>query len=92
MSSLLLLVSEPVCHVVPTVTFMEQHHEYNDHRLSATDCTIADLVARGMTNKEIAGQLNLSHQTVRNHVSRIFDEVGVSNRTQLALAWLKRAG
>jgi len=38
------------------------------------------LIGRGMTNKEIAGQLNLAEQTVRNHVHRILRKIGASNR------------
>lgn len=38
------------------------------------------LIGRGLTNKEIAGQLQLAEQTVRNHVHRIFRKMGASNR------------
>jgi DNA-binding NarL/FixJ family response regulator len=38
------------------------------------------LIARGLTNKEIASQLNLAEQTVRNHVHRMLRKVGASNR------------
>ncbi|MFM7263400.1 MAG: LuxR C-terminal-related transcriptional regulator [Acidimicrobiales bacterium] len=48
---------------------------------------MTSLVAQGMPNREIAEHVFLSYQTVRNRVSRIFDVAGVSNRTQLALAW-----
>jgi two-component system NarL family response regulator len=38
------------------------------------------LIGRGLTNKEIAGQLQLAEQTVRNHVHRIFRKMGATNR------------
>jgi two-component system, NarL family, response regulator DevR len=38
------------------------------------------LIGRGMTNKEIACQLNLAEQTVRNHVHRILRKIGASDR------------
>ena len=60
--------------------------------LDRTDSQIADLVSAGLTNQEIAARLHLAHQTVRNHVSRIFDALGVNNRTQLAVLWLLAAG
>lgn len=38
------------------------------------------LIGRGLTNKEIAAQLNLSEKTVKNHVHRILRKMGVDNR------------
>jgi len=38
------------------------------------------LMGRGLTNKEIAEQLQLAEQTVRNHVHRVLRKVGVSDR------------
>lgn len=45
---------------------------------------IAGVVA-GSTNRDISSQLGMSEQTVKNHLSHIFDKVGVSNRLELAL-------
>ena len=45
---------------------------------------IAGVVA-GSTNRDISSQLGMSEQTVENHLSHIFDKVGVSNRLELAL-------
>lgn len=42
------------------------------------------LIGRGLTNKEIASQLNLSDKTVKNHVHRILRKAGVDNRLSLA--------
>lgn len=42
------------------------------------------LIDRGLTNKEIAAQLNLSEKTVKNHVHRILRKVGAENRFGLA--------
>ena len=39
-------------------------------------------LAQGFTNKEIAKSLAISPNTVKTHLSRIFDKLGVSNRTQ----------
>ena len=53
--------------------------------LEGSDKEIADLVSKGMTDKEIAAALNFSVQTIKNHVSRILTTVGAANRTQLAV-------
>jgi DNA-binding NarL/FixJ family response regulator len=43
------------------------------------------LVAQGYQNKEIAGKLFISEQTVKNHLHNIFDKLGFSDRLELAL-------
>jgi DNA-binding CsgD family transcriptional regulator/tetratricopeptide (TPR) repeat protein len=52
--------------------------------LSGREREIADLVADGQTNREIAASLYLSEKTVETHMSRIFTKLGVSKRTQVA--------
>ncbi|MGE0295320.1 AAA family ATPase [Pseudonocardia sp.] len=42
------------------------------------------LVARGMTNKEVAQQLHLAPRTVKGHVEQLLAKTGAANRTQLA--------
>lgn len=53
--------------------------------LEGTDREIAELISKGMTDKEIAATMNFSTQTIKNHVSRILTVVGAANRTQLAV-------
>jgi orotate phosphoribosyltransferase-like protein len=43
------------------------------------------LVADGLSNRDIARQLNLSEHTVKNYLFHIFDKLGVSNRVELLL-------
>ena len=43
---------------------------------------VLELIARGETNAAIAGRLSLSQKTVRNHVSNLFDKLGVWTRAQ----------
>ena len=45
---------------------------------------VAAIVA-GQTNKDIARRFSLSEQTVKHHLTNIFDKLGVSNRLELAL-------
>jgi len=55
--------------------------------LTARQLELMRLVERGLTNKEIAGQLNLSEQTIKNHIHRILRKVGVENRLSVAEAF-----
>ncbi|WEV59835.1 response regulator transcription factor [Bifidobacterium sp. ESL0728] len=57
--------------------------------LSARERDIAVLVAQGLDNHDIAAQLYLSEGTVRNRITDILDKLSLSNRTQLAIAWLR---
>lgn len=50
--------------------------------LTARELEILDLVASGANNQEIADQLFISEKTVRNHLTAIFDKIGVSSRSQ----------
>ena len=54
--------------------------------LTPTERTIADLVAQGLTNPQIAGRLYVSRRTVQTHVSHTFTKLGMASRTQLAAA------
>ena len=54
-------------------------------KLTERETDVLRLLARGLNNAEIAGQLHLSEGTVRNHVSAILDKLGVSDRTQAAI-------
>jgi DNA-binding NarL/FixJ family response regulator len=59
--------------------------------LTARESEILVLVAQGMANKEIAGELVISERTARTHVSNILAKLGLSSRTQAAL-WAVREG
>ena len=58
--------------------------------LSEREREVLALVARGLTNRQIAEQLFISPVTARNHVSRILTKLGLENRTQAA-TWLTRS-
>ncbi|HEY1331610.1 MAG TPA: response regulator transcription factor [Actinomycetota bacterium] len=53
--------------------------------LSSQERRILELVAEGCTNREIAGQVHLAEQTVKNYVSNILAKLGLRHRTEAAL-------
>ena len=52
-------------------------------QLSAVELQVAQLAARGLSNREIGERLYLSHRTVAAHLYRIFPKLGVGSRTEL---------
>jgi DNA-binding NarL/FixJ family response regulator len=52
--------------------------------LTRREQELVPLIARGFTNKEIASQLNLSEQTIKNHVHRMIRKVGAEDRFRVA--------
>ena len=47
---------------------------------------VLDLLARGLDNQAIGGELGISEKTVRNHVTAIFDKLGATTRAQAIVA------
>jgi DNA-binding NarL/FixJ family response regulator len=57
--------------------------------LSTREMEILELVIQGMSNREIAYRLGISHQTVKNHMTSILNKLGVADRTQAAIYALR---
>jgi len=57
--------------------------------LSPREMEILQYVTRGMSNKEIAARLGISHQTVKNHMTAILHKLDVEDRTQAAVYALR---
>jgi DNA-binding NarL/FixJ family response regulator len=55
-----------------------------DEDLTEAEGRIALAVARGLSNKEIAAEFNISVRTVENHISHILDKKSFSNRVEIA--------
>lgn len=53
--------------------------------LTARELEITSAVVSGFSNKEIAKKYGLSEDTVKHHLTKVFDKVGASNRLELAL-------
>jgi predicted ATPase/DNA-binding CsgD family transcriptional regulator len=52
--------------------------------LSPTEREVVELVVAGLPNPEVASRLFMSRSTVKSHLSRIYQKLGVANRTELA--------
>jgi len=55
------------------------------HELSPREEEVLRLVVDGMANKQIARRLGITERTVKAHLTRVFQELGVADRTQAAL-------
>jgi DNA-binding NarL/FixJ family response regulator len=58
--------------------------------LSPREAEVMDLVADGLSNREVATQLFLTEKTVKNHVNSLFAKLGVTTRSQAIVRWLQR--
>ncbi|MDL5156165.1 helix-turn-helix transcriptional regulator [Actinomycetospora termitidis] len=54
------------------------------HDLTAQEAAVVRLVSTGMSNKDVASELQVSPKTVQYHLTRIYTKVGVRSRTELA--------
>ena len=59
-----------------------------DATLSPRETEVLGLVAEGLANKNIARRLGITERTVKAHLTRVFEAIGVADRTQAAL-WAK---
>jgi DNA-binding NarL/FixJ family response regulator len=57
--------------------------------LTARELQILELLAQGSTNKQIAGTLSISDNTVRHHVNNIMEKLQVSDRTEAVATALR---
>jgi DNA-binding NarL/FixJ family response regulator len=55
------------------------------YKLTAREMEIVSAIADGQSNRQIAERLSISLQTVKHHLTSIFDKTGAANRLELAL-------
>lgn len=61
-------------------------------RLSRREREVLELLRSGLTNRQIAGRLSISANTVNKHVQQILKKLQVRNRVQAAIQATSRAG
>jgi two-component system, NarL family, response regulator DegU len=67
----------------------ERRHKGDPSELSERETDVIQLIALGLSNKQISERLFLSEKTVKNHISRIFSKLNVTARTQAAIYAIK---
>lgn len=70
---------------LPALLQQNSAYDYSSQGISAKEQEIIELVAEGLSNREIAEKLFLSDGTVRNYLSNILDKLQLRDRTQLAV-------
>jgi len=78
--------------VVHSISDVRKKASHGMERLSERERSIALLVARGMRNREIGTQLNISENTVKRHLKSIFSKTGARDRLELAVITLAGIG
>lgn len=68
------------------------HRPEANPELSAREWDVLELVAKGLTNPQIAEHLAVSENTVKFHLQNIFQKLGVNNRTEAAGFYFRRKG
>lgn len=70
---------------------LRQRREQSDTGLTRREVEVLQLVSQGRSNREIAGLLHISENTVKNHVRRLLEKLGAASRTE-AVALAARSG
>jgi DNA-binding NarL/FixJ family response regulator len=65
--------------------------EHAEAGLTARELDIVRVVARGLTNTEVAAELHVTVSTVKTHLARVQEKLGARNRVEVA-AWAYRSG
>ena len=75
--------------IIPGLISSTSKFDYTLYDINEREINIIELIADGLSNKEIAAKLFLSEGTVRNYLSQILEKLGLHNRTQLAVFYYK---
>ena len=70
---------------LPVIAKNTSDFDYSAYEIGEKEKELIELVAKGMSNKEISQELFLSEGTIRNYLSQILEKLGLRDRTQLAV-------
>ena len=68
--------------VLASEPFVPDERKREDLSITRREIEVLELIAKGMSNREIAEKLYVSENTVKTHSSRVFDKLGARRRTQ----------
>jgi len=74
----------------PTIVFRHTAPPLRDALLSERELEVARLIAAGYSNKHMASELGISHNTVARHVANIMRKMEAGNRTEAVLNAIRR--
>jgi ATP/maltotriose-dependent transcriptional regulator MalT len=73
----------PVEVIVPApASFTRDERKQESLGITPRELEILELIAAGLSTREIANRVNVSENTVKTHSSRVFDKLGARRRTQ----------
>lgn len=76
---------DKIMNKIPEIMAHKKEFDFAAHGINEKEKDILTLVAKGMSNKEIAAELFLSEGTVRNYISILLEKLCLRDRTQLAV-------
>lgn len=80
---------DEIMNKIPSLINKQPEINFEEWNVNEKEFEIIRLVAEGLNNKEIAGELYLSEGTVRNYLSTILEKLNLRDRTQLACFYYK---
>lgn len=74
---------------IPGLLHVNKEENLSEYGITDKELEIMQMVAEGLSNREIATKVFLSEGTVRNYISLMLEKLGLRDRTQLAIFYLK---